>query len=67
MNSLAAEPGVCRFCKCSDINPCYSIDTGETCAWLEDTNDTVCTSAPCVAQWNALLTGANDLPQRLPC
>ena len=66
MDAIAARPGVCRFCECTCELPCISLDTGEPCAWLEDTNDTVCSSSTCVEQWNALLAGAADHPRRLP-
>ena len=66
MDAPAPRPGVCRFCGCTYETPCFNLSTGETCSWLEDTNETVCTSTNCIQQWDALLAGAADHPQRLP-
>ena len=66
MDAPAPRPGVCRFCGCTYETPCFNLSTGETCSWLEDTNQTVCTSAECIKQWAYLLEGTHDNPRMLP-
>lgn len=65
MDAIAARPGVCRFCGCTYETPCFNLSSGETCSWLEDTNETVCSSTTCDGQWNALLAGATNHPRWL--
>lgn len=66
MSFLDETPGVCRFCGCTFYTPCVNLDTQDTCHWLDESNETVCSSPTCEQQWNDLLSGAIDHPQRLP-
>ena len=38
--------GVCRFCHCSEANPC-TLPTGDACGWF-DAERTVCTAPACL-------------------
>jgi hypothetical protein len=44
------EPGVCRYCRCTNETPCM-LSTAEPCAWL-DAERTVCNAPGCVRQYH---------------
>lgn len=35
-------PGICRFCQCTQEDPCFDLRTNTTCRW-DDPGRTVCT------------------------
>lgn len=45
--------GVCRFCRCTESNPCSTPPCGEPCAWV-DANRTVCSNPSCLRAWGDL-------------
>ena len=65
MHDQRPQPGVCRFCGCTDVLPCFNLSTQRACAWLEGTDRTVCDSPLCVEQWEAFIDGAAAHPTRL--
>lgn len=35
-------PGICRFCGCTETDPCFDLLNNTTCGW-DDSGRTVCT------------------------
>jgi hypothetical protein len=63
-------PGVCRYCSCSEENPCRvaPYTEGDTCGWLYGTDRTVCTASPCIRAYKRAETARARLakpPRRL--
>ncbi len=48
---MIAEPGRCRYCRCTEDNPCRTPPSGEPCAWF-NAERTVCSNYPCIIQCN---------------
>ena len=46
-----SEPGRCRFCRCTESDPCR-IPGGDTCGWF-DKSRTVCTGPACITAYFA--------------
>ena len=46
---MSYQPGVCRYCRCTESSPCTT-ETGDPCAWF-DRDRTVCTYSRCVGQY----------------
>lgn len=44
------QPGVCRYCKCTELNACRTPPSGEPCCWADERR-TVCSNPSCLAQW----------------
>lgn len=46
-------PGVCRYCHCTMENPrkVYPYGDDDTCGWLPETMQTVCSHPDCARAW----------------
>jgi hypothetical protein len=49
--SAVHATGRCRFCRCTEDNPCR-VPGGDTCAWYLKTRD-VCTAPACITAYHA--------------
>jgi hypothetical protein len=49
---MSRQVRVCRFCGCSDANPCVVYPLGERCCWMNDECD-VCSGTECLKKWVA--------------
>jgi len=49
MNARNHDPGVCRYCRCTEGNACRLPD-GDGCAWF-DAGRTLCNSPVCLNQY----------------
>ena len=43
-----AEAGRCRYCGCTELEPCR-LEDGEACCWLDSTR-TVCSAPACIVR-----------------
>lgn len=50
--SAALQPGVCRYCGCTEDNACRTPPSGEPCCWVED-DRTVCSGWNCQRKYRA--------------
>lgn len=48
---MIAESGRCRYCRCTEDNPCSTPPSGEPCAWF-NAERTVCTNDKCVGRYH---------------
>ena len=46
-------PGKCRYCGCTEDNPCSvpPYNEGDVCGWLSGTRRTVCNAPGCARRW----------------
>jgi hypothetical protein len=57
------EPGKCRYCGCTESDPCRLQD-GDECSWL-NTRQTVCNAPGCQRQYYAALAALAPRKRRL--
>ena len=56
-----APPGQCKYCKCTEENPC-GLPCGDTCGWITRQQN-VCTAPSCARQYFASLKASR--PRKL--
>ena len=52
--TAAVRPGECRYCHCTEENPCRLPPSGDPCAWF-NAERTVCSRGQCILRCQAEL------------